>query len=225
MESVLSAQLDFVLFFYGLAFILLGVVCFSATGARAQLVFSRWLGSFAVLHGLGEWLDMTALLVGDGPAFAWVRTAIMTSSFLLLMEFARLNARQFGRRVPDRGWYLPVILVLAAFSLTATPASVNAVARYATGLLGGLAAAWVFARHARGSSGFQRRLLLLVAVEMACYAVAAGAIVPRAPFWPASAFNYPWFAHVAGMPIQIVRGTLACGMALSIWGIWNVSSR
>jgi diguanylate cyclase (GGDEF)-like protein len=123
--------------------------------------------------------------------------------------------------MPGRWWYLPVILLLGVIGLTTTVTSVNAVARYATGLVGGLAAAWVFVRHARESTGFQRRLLLLVGVELTCFAVAAGAIVPRAPFWPASVFNYPWFARVAGVPIQFVRGVLACCIALSIWGIWK----
>jgi diguanylate cyclase (GGDEF)-like protein len=55
----------------------------------------------------------------------------------------------------------------------------------------------------------------------ALYAFAAGAIVPAAQFWPASAFDQEWFYHVTGIPIQLVRGVVACWIAFSIWAIWG----
>jgi diguanylate cyclase (GGDEF)-like protein len=219
MENFFSAQLDFVLFFYGLAFLLLGGVCLSMRRARGQLNFSHYLGSFALLHGLGEWLDLFALLVGDTSAFAIARTCLMTVSFVLLMEFGRLNARQFGVSVPDRWWYVPLMLLIGVIGVTAGLSAANAVARYTTGFVGSLAAAWVFARHARGSPGSDKRLTALAVAGWALYGIAAGAIVPRASFWPASAFNYASFVHVAHIPIQLVRGVLACCIAFAIWGI------
>src|SRR5580698_5218687 len=96
MASFLSTQLDFVLFFYGLAFLLLGTTCFSIS--RGEKGGESWgvLGLFAVVHGAGEWLDLIALIIGDSPAFAVARIALMTGSFMLLMEFARRNAILFG---------------------------------------------------------------------------------------------------------------------------------
>jgi diguanylate cyclase (GGDEF)-like protein len=219
MENFLSAQLDFVLFFYGLAFLLLGGVCLSMRRARGQLNFSHYLGSFALLHGLGEWLDLFALLVGDTPVFAIARTCLLTFSFLLLMEFGRLNARQFGMSVPGRWWYVPLVLLIGVIGVTAGLNAANGVARYTTGFVGALAAAWVFARHARKSPDSDKRLAATVVAGWVLYGIAAGAIVPQASFWPASAFNYASFAHVAHMPIQLVRGGLACCIAFSIWGI------
>jgi hypothetical protein len=98
MAAFFSNQLDFIFFFYGLAFILLGVTCFAIARSRGRGESWAVLGWFAVAHGAGEWLDLTALIIGDTPAFAVVRTALMTGSFVLLMEFARLEAIRFGLR-------------------------------------------------------------------------------------------------------------------------------
>jgi diguanylate cyclase (GGDEF)-like protein len=219
MENFFSAQLDFVLFFYGLAFLLLGGVCLSIRRANGQLSFSHYLGSFAVLHGLGEWLDLFALLVGDAPAFTIARTCLMTVSFMLLMEFGRLSARHFGKTVPNRWWYVPLVLLIGVSGFAGGLSAANAVARYTTGLLGALAAAWVFAQHARISPDSDKRLAVTAIVGWILYGIAAGAIVPRAPFWPASVLNYGWFAHLTHVPIQLVRGLLACCIAFSIWGV------
>ena len=63
MAAFLSNQLDFIFFFYGLAFILLGATCW--TVARSQGGGEAWamLGAFGFAHGIGEWLDLTALIV------------------------------------------------------------------------------------------------------------------------------------------------------------------
>ena len=136
MENFFSAQLDFVLFFYGLAFLLLGGVCLSIRRANGQLSFSHYLGSFAVLHGFGEWLDLFALLVGDAPAFTIARTCLMTFSFMLLMEFGRLSARHFGMTVPNRWWYVPLAVLIGISGFAGGLNAANAVARYSTGLVG-----------------------------------------------------------------------------------------
>src|SRR5580700_10719593 len=90
--AFLSNQLDFIFFFYGLAFILLGATCWAV--AKDQNSGEAWamLGGFAFIHGTGEWLDLTALIVGDSAAFLLARTALMTVSFILLLDFVRLEA-------------------------------------------------------------------------------------------------------------------------------------
>jgi len=78
MAGFLSTQLDFIFFFYGLAFIVFGGVCLATTAIPGLRTFSGLLGSFAVAHGAGEWLDLIALLAGDTPSFAAARTALIT---------------------------------------------------------------------------------------------------------------------------------------------------
>jgi len=221
MAALFSTQLDFILFFYGLAFLLLGTTCFGISrGGRGG---ESWgvLGLFAFAHGVGEWLDLTALIISDSPAFAVVRIALMTGSFMLLMEFARQNAIGFGLRLGARWLYPPLVLLVVFGGFIGGLTTTGDIARYAIGFVGALATSMVFVWDARGLSGAARRFAMFTAVGFALYAVAAGAIVPAAPFWPAAKFNYDWFVQLTGIPIQFVRGLLACWIAFSIWATWG----
>ena len=221
MATFFSTQLDFILFFYGLAFLLLGAVCLSIS--RGEREGESWgvLGLFAVAHGVGEWLDLTALIISDSPEFAVVRVALLTGSFMLLMEFARRNAIRLGLKLQGRWLYPPLLLLVACGGFIGGLTTAGDLARYAIGFVGALATSIVFVWDAKRLSGAARRFAIFTAVGFALYAVAAGAIVPAAPFWPADGFNYGWFAQLTGMPIQFVRGLLACWIAFSIWSIWG----
>jgi diguanylate cyclase (GGDEF)-like protein len=221
MATFFSAQLDFILFFYGLAFLLLGATCLSISrGERGE---ESWgvLGLFAVAHGVGEWLDLMALIISDSPAFAAIRIALMSGSFLLLMEFARRNAIRFGLKLQGRWLYPPLVLLVVFGGIMGGLTTAGDLARYAIGFVGALATSLVFVWDARGSSGSARRFAIFTAVGFALYAVAAGAIVPASPLWLANKFNYDWFVQLTGLPIQFVRGLLACWIAFSIWAIWG----
>jgi diguanylate cyclase (GGDEF)-like protein len=221
MAAFFSTQLDFILFFYGLAFVLLGATCFGI--ARGGERGGSWviLGLFAFAHGAGEWLDLTALVIGDTPTFAMARIAVMTGSFVLLMEFARQEAIRFGLKLPGRWLYVPLVLLVVLGGVVGGLGVAGAVSRYAIGLVGAMATSLIFARQARGLSGAARRFAIFSAAGFALYGVSAGAIVPAAPFWPANEFNYDWFAHLTETPIQLVRGLLACWIAFSIWATWK----
>lgn len=100
MAAFLSDQLDFILFFYGMAFVLLAATCWA--GARGEDDGDVWamLGAFAFTHGISEWLDLTALIVGDAPAFAIVRTALPGAG---VAGATRLGQRQALCAVRIRG--------------------------------------------------------------------------------------------------------------------------
>jgi diguanylate cyclase (GGDEF)-like protein len=219
MAAFFQSQLDFILFFYGLAFMLLGTVCFSVGkahgGGRAWMA----LGLFGFVHGASEWLDLTALVIGDAPAFGLARLAVMTASFVLLMEAARLQAVQFGLKTPGRWIYAPLLLLVVVGAVVGGANTANALSRYAIGLVGALGVCLAFAGHARRLSGVPRYLAISAAVGFLLYGVAAGLIVRAAPFWPASLINQDAFIQATGAPIQLVRGLLACWLAFSTWAI------
>ncbi|MEZ0219100.1 MAG: diguanylate cyclase [Tardiphaga sp.] len=221
MAALLEAQLDFIFFFYGLAFILLGAVSFSIA-RESQNPSWAMLGLFGLVHGVGEWLDLAALVMGDGPAFATVRTAIMAGSFVFLIEFARQVSIQLGWRMPGRWIYAPLLLLVALSGVLGGLSTANVVSRYALGFTGAAGTAFVFAFcYQRGFTGKERWSTLGTTVGLAFYSIAAGVITPAAPFWPATVFNYEWFISSTGVPIQLVRGLLACFIAYSIWAIWQ----
>ena len=221
MAGFFSSQLDFILFFYGLAFILLGATCVALARGFGENHSWLLLGLFGFLHGVGEWLDLTALVLGDTPVFATVRVALMTASFALLLEFARREACRLGLKWA-KGWmYIPLLAAVALGGAIEGPNAAGIFARYALGFPGALGASAVFARWARDFSDSRKIFAIGAAMGLALYAIAAGIIVPASTFWPASEINYAAFTRVTGVPVQLVRGILACWISFSIWAIWG----
>jgi hypothetical protein len=221
MTASLANQLDFILFFYGLAFLLLGMV--SLTIAKGETDNARYvaLGVFGILHGSSEWLDLLALIGGDSAAFASVRTAVMILSFVAFVETVRIEAARAG--LPWSGRWIHALLLLptAAVWIWAGHADANAMARYCLCLPAGIGAAIALASYSRGQAGCVRRWAVFSLICFALYGLAAGAVVPPAKFWPASIVNQSTFFAVTGIPIQLIRGVLACCIAFGIWGLWQ----
>jgi len=221
MAQFLQTQLDFIFFFYGLAFVLLGGVCFAIRRHSDQKLLWTLLGAFGLSHGASEWLDLSALVLGDTPLFAVFRTGVMTISFMLLLEFARRGAQTCGWPTPGAWIHAVLLLGVLAGGFAGGLAEANALARYSFGLTGALGSALVFASHSQNLEGADRRLAIYASLAFLCYGIAAGLIAPAVPIWPASVLNYEWFIALTGMPVPLVSGLLACCIAFAIWGIWG----
>lgn len=220
MSTFLVNQLDFIFFFYGLAFILLGTTCRAIATDKSHAEAWAVLGGFALIHGVGEWLDLTALIIGDGLAFAVMRTVLMTISFVFLLDFARLEGSRLGLNLPGRWIYAPLLMLVALIGVSFGPAAANITARYAIAFPGALGASAVLAWGTKTLPAAARHAGMSASLGLLLYAFAAGVIVPVAAFWPASTVNHAWFFSVTGAPIQLIRGLLACGIAVSVWAIW-----
>ena len=214
-KHLILQQMDYIFFVYGLAFILLGVVCF-ATHYRKTTTFPlRWLGLFGFSHGINEWLDMLVISQGDGIMFSALRLLMMGVSFVFLLEFGRAGLLAVTGRTVGRWIYLP-LLAAVWLSRSGSFTGLNVMMRYCFGLTGGLLAALALYRASQGKAvvGHIRKF---EAVMMALYALAAGAIVPKASFFPASLINHESFLEATGIPVQLVRGLLAALLAVGIW--------
>ncbi|MDO8786623.1 MAG: diguanylate cyclase [Sulfuritalea sp.] len=139
----------------------------------------------------------------------------MALSFVFLCEFGRRTLGKLQCRGPGRWLYLP-LLALAASGALGGFAGLQATTRYALALSGGLWAAWALYRlHQKDERS--RGFLAVAAIGMAAYALAAGAIVPNAPFFPASVLNADGFHSAVGVPIQLFRTTLGVLIATALW--------
>ncbi len=208
-------QLDYIFFFYGLAFILLAAVCVEMRGNPGRRLPWIWLAGFGLTYGIGQWLEMLAQSEGDSPVFSAVRLALMTVSFLLLFEFGREGLRQLQGKGPGRWIYIPLLACLLP-ALPVGIAGLNAAARYAFGLTGGLWAAWTVFQLSKIRPE-NRRSLHTASILLALYAVAAGVLPPAAPFLPASLINQTAFLGVTGLPIQLVCAVLAMALVAAVW--------
>ena len=208
-------QMDYIFFFYGLAFILLAAVSGSLSRMEKQAMPWKWLGLFGIAHGVNEWLDMLVFSLADTPAFSVTRLIVMTLSFLFLIEFGRAGSVAVHGKRPGRWVFIPLLLFAGLGFLAGMP-GLNATIRYSLGLTGGLWAAVALWRH-RHAALPGSRPLLVASLSMGLYGLAGGLVVPQAPFFPAAFLNHSSFFVFAGFPIQLLRGLLACVVTAAIW--------
>jgi len=221
MTDFFLEQMDFIYFFYGLAFILLGITCFRIAPRARHWHSWHWLGLFGLVYGASEWLDLSALVIGDSFAFAGLRYLVMTVSYFFLFEFARREMGTIVSRSPGVWIYVPIGCVIVYAGLADGLSGANAATRYTLGFLGSLGTAAVLAVPAHRFLGRARPLAYALAAAFLLHGVASGLIVPYAAFWPADSINQTAFLRTVGVPIEMVRGILACAAAISIWGIWG----
>jgi len=222
MTTFFQAQMDYIFFFYGLAFIGLGVVAYILAKEANQRLPWGWLALFGFIHGFNEWLDLMALVWGDGVWFGALRWAIMTASFLCLVEFGRLSLTQRRGRGPGR-WLLIVLALAAGLGALDGWSGLNAASRYFLGLVGSLGAGWALFAEARQTDSKCRLSLLAGGVGFILYGLATGVVVPPAGFFPANTLNYETFTSLTGLPIQLVRGLLAAWIAAMSVGYFQMS--
>jgi diguanylate cyclase (GGDEF)-like protein/PAS domain S-box-containing protein len=222
MTTFFQAQMDYIFFFYGLAFIGLGVVAHVLSKDINQRLPWGWLALFGLSHGLNEWLDLMALTWGDGAVFGALRWTIMAASFLCLVEFGRLSLIQRRGRGPGR-WLLVVLALGAGLGGISGWNGLNATTRYLLGLTGSLGAAWALFAEANRTDSQCRLSLWAGSAGFILYGLAAGVVVPQAGIFPANTLNYVTFTHFTGLPIQLVRGLLAVWIAAMSVGYFQVA--
>jgi len=216
MASFFLHEMDYIYFFYGLSSILLAVIGLILVRFPTHSLQWRWLIAFGLLHAIHEWLYLCTFSWGDTVLFGWIRTGLLTISFLCLGEFARGNLLRHRRARIGRWIYLPLLCLVGAGCLFGQP-GVNALARYLLALPAGLAGAGVLWYTSRQRDIAAPGALRLAALACALYALAAGSIVSPAPFFPASWLNTDNFLTVMGFPIPLVCGLLTVCLAAAIW--------
>jgi diguanylate cyclase (GGDEF)-like protein/hemerythrin-like metal-binding protein len=221
---MLVAQLDYIYFFFGLVLFLLGSVCVSMS--RSAPVPTPWwlLGIFAFVHGAGEWLQLLALTGGDSELFSLARTVVIGASFVVLLEFARRTSGVLGGTTPCAWVYLPTVATVLGVALTAGPASLDSAVRLFIGAPASFWTASLFFMAASrtedlGGGEASWRARILGGLFFVAFGIAAGLVVPSAPYlterWP----NPEAFLAWTGIPIQLLRGLLVSGMALAVWAL------
>lgn len=230
-----------VYFLYGLAFFSMGLLVFAETRRASNLPISRelpWLAAFGLLHGIVEWLDM---FIMSGSLPAWVnglriaRSLLMPVSVLLLVRFGTGLLHQAGP-LPVWVGFLPAVLLvpgglLVAYALvlilTVNPLSTGADvwSRYLLYLPANLLVAAGFLRLRKhlpsNAQSRARNQMAGAAGAFLVNAVAAGLIVPPAPYGLAQWINYETLLALTGVPVQIWR--MLSAIAVTIFVVRGLS--
>ncbi len=215
LAKAFQAQLDYVFFFYGTSFVLLGIVCLLLRRREGTCHGWTWLGGFGLVHGLNEWLDLTALVVSDTEIFGWVRLGVGWLSFVFLAEYARRGLRRYSR-LPAPWWMVPALVLPASLGVLEGRAGLAATGRYILCFPAAALTGWILFRRAR-SCRIGRIPLMVTAAAFGLYSLASGWVVSPAGFFPADTLNSNAFMGLTAVPIQMIRGLLAVAAAVGLW--------
>jgi signal transduction histidine kinase len=217
MNEFFTVQMDYIYFVYGLAFVLVAAICATMREDQPPHPPWIWLGLFGLCHGVHEWLEMLAFAGAGNRFFSDIRYGVailMMLSFVFLLEFGRAGWHTLGGKGPGQWVIIPLTIGAIAGGFTGL-SGLNVTTRYALGLTGGLWSAITLVRASR-IKDCGRPALILGAVAMAGYAIAAGAVVPQASFPLVMAINRA-FLSIIGIPVQLVRALLAVLISASLW--------
>ncbi|MDD5409602.1 MAG: histidine kinase dimerization/phospho-acceptor domain-containing protein [Candidatus Omnitrophica bacterium] len=215
MKELFEGQFDYIYFFYGLSFFLLGVICFSIDKPRLHKIPWKLLGLFGITHGLSEWLEMLQIVYGKVKLFSVLNLFVLAASFIFLLEFARVGFYRIKGKIIGIWVYVPILLLLPlAYKFGIDGWSITI--RYFLGFSGVYFASQIIYEFYRTDLKGSRSLVFLSAT-MVLYAALTALVVPKAPFFPANIINTESFYRLSGMPVQLVRGIIALCMAIIVW--------
>ena len=233
------AYMDLVYFTYGLAFVLMAVAIFVTRNPSSAYTLAgdlQVLASFALLHGLLEWVVLWGMLHGETTELQFAINALTLVSFLLLLEFGRrmlLGVEMLGSApLPFHSVCAPwlvygavaVIIGTALIWIGARSADFQIFVRYCICFPACLMASfglWQYFRITLArttprtcKSGIKAPIHTLSGALFA-YGVLAGLVAPASDWFPASVMNQETFNALLGVPVQVARTLCAVLMAWS----------
>lgn len=246
--------LIFIYFIYGLFFFLMGFAIalqMRAYHNLSELPLSKFiwlLAAFGIAHGLSEWTYLLSSTpnnfsgLKDSLILQIIKVVIRDISFMFLFHFGisliqDIYKKQWLRNfkiiftiswtiiftillinnIDNIGWFLPTS---------------SAITRYLLAFPGAILSSfgfWIQYRRLKFINELSvARNFKYASIVFLIYAVAAGLIVPKNNFFPASMINMDSFFRVFNIPVQLIRAT--CGMfmayfVIKVLEIFNLENR
>ncbi|MCP5487589.1 MAG: PAS domain S-box protein [Verrucomicrobia bacterium] len=199
--------MDYVLFLYGLSFLLLAFVCTTASSGPAARIPLWGLLGFGLLHGMFEWTLLLDLYGIHPLLIRPISSILLIGSFIFLLLFA-LGCGNTGGFRRHKLWALPLLLIPV---LAAIPMGLEQpAARYFILLPAGLIAGLALMRNQPGGAP-RRSTDRWIGGLLTAYALTAGLIIRPEPslpgFLPTTADVQP-----LGIPIEVIRSLLMVGL-------------
>ncbi|MCU0665496.1 MAG: ATP-binding protein [Candidatus Omnitrophica bacterium] len=223
-----------IFFFYGLAFLLMGLVIslMPKKNDLFGLSDNLWMiGVFGFIHGINEWVDLL-ILIGKPFDVAILKTVgaiLLPLSFIFLVIFGvRVIFKANNNLRYLKYLWVPVVAVwLFGYFLTKDFLISGIIARYFLCLPGTwMTAIGLYSIYSQADMKQVPRPVLVstwvASVTFFAYGVLSGIVVPKADFIFASFINYPNFNDLTGVPVQFYRMICAIILALSFFFLTGV---
>jgi PAS domain S-box-containing protein len=223
MADFFKGQMDYIFFFYGLAFIMLSVVCAMMTKAKGQRLPWVWLALFGVTHGLHDWVEILAGVFGGRFPFRVFSPVLLLTSYIALAEFGREGIIEVRGRGPGKLVFIPLLLITAAGGVDGF-SGIEAASRFFWGVPAGILSSFVLLLVARKATPSAGRWLTAGGASLAVYALLTAFSSYDNSLLSSLYLNADFFLRVTGLPVELARGLLACLLALSVWAYAQVVS-
>lgn len=222
MLAFVQAQMDYIYFFYGLAFIFLAVICFLMRRQFKSGPVWFLLGMFGVLHGFNEWTDLVGMIIGStSQVFHIIRLLLLISSFACLFEFARQGFNSIYKNKIGSWVYGLIILILFLSWHVFGELGLEIFARFILGIGGAVGAGLVFRRFNFLSKEHKDKFCL-GAVAFWLYALSL-VVNPAGQVLGIPYTDQNIFLNSLGLPIQLIKGSLAVAISVCLWSHYQAS--
>ncbi|MBF0488342.1 MAG: GAF domain-containing protein [Nitrospirae bacterium] len=239
-EQFFINNMGYVFLVYGLAFIVMGVSMSIQPKSESNFSLTRniWLmATFALLHGINEWLDMMSLMHPSHKVLKTLSFVFLVSSFCFLVEFGRkslvtchgVSLNKYFRYF--KWWLMPMILsgtLFLAYNSGEWLNSGQILSRYLLAVPGTLltGAALVFYRNEVGIESKKcGTYFTIAAISFMSYYFFAGLVVPKGSIFPSNIINTESFLSHVHIPVQVFRTICAVIIAITMGGITKIISQ
>ncbi len=206
--SFFQSQVDYILFFYGVSFIILGALCLLMTDPVKYRLKWRYLGFFGLFVAMDQWIHGATISWDEVAALDNFKSILFLFPVICLVEFARRNSLFSGKKLLAAAIYSLGFLSMALAWVFGGRVAAEILGRYTFVLGGGLWVAWTIYENA-GPISRKPDYLRPLAVVFGVYVLISGVIVPPADFFPARVFNNDAFLQFFGFPVTFLKGFLA----------------
>lgn len=236
--TTITFYFDVVFFFYGLSFILLGIVISVRPKEESSFDLARFiwlLAGFALVHGLLEWMYLWKVVRGDNQTLELARPSFVLFSYIFLFEFGRrlvvASHLPESQRMPLKAVLSPASLVVLLFGIMLAVGfsdektlALDIWSGYLLGFTGASLTGCGFLyycnnriRPALIAMDFPpiRHACQMAGVTFLVYGILGGLVVPRSDWFPPVWLNQDSFNVIVGMPVQILRTGCSILIALS----------
>lgn len=219
MNCFAAEQIDFVVFFYGVALFVLATIAGIPRTARTASLSLRWLAAFATLLGLTKWLQLIFRTLNNPPHAGWT-LALLSISFLCLLEFGRRSLQGSQPRMTKAPWLL-ALLPLAAFLIgRGDDVRTELAVRLLVALPAGGIAAWAFFHAARETTNrTQQTALRSGGYFFIAFALFTGILTQATKIEQTLFFYGHHFDIIVGTSVETARWLIVAGISVCLWNL------
>lgn len=234
LAELFSNNLDVVFFFYGLAYLILGLAIFIQLRVVESSKFKllgvlSLLGWFGVTHGSNELIDMFAIIKGETLFLQVAGSTILLISYFFIFWF---GYRLINIDKIRLGNWFPAVIVLLYIGLPVLMGPSEFVnwsisARYFFGFTGASLSTIGFVLYYKNESQelkleHVKLYFITAAFFMGFYGLLGGLVVPKGAFFPSNVINNESFLSLVSVPVQVFRAICAAGILWSLWHILDI---